>query len=156
MTDRPEDLTALDPRHVTVLRIEAILGMVPILIGAVIAEIAADLPTGVVIVPALLLTAVVTFPLPKRRYRRKGYSTAMDRLRYVKGWFRKYDTVVPFGRVQHIDVKQGLVERWFGLATLVVHTAGMHNASVSVPGLSREMAVEVREAIAARIRRDTM
>ncbi|MBS7670559.1 PH domain-containing protein [Croceicoccus gelatinilyticus] len=156
MTDTPEDLTALDPRHVTVLRIEALLGMVPILIGAVIAELAADLPTGVVILPALLLTAVVTLPLPKRRYRRKGYSTTMDRLRFVKGWFRKSDTVVPFGRVQHIDVKQGLVERWFGLATLVVHTAGTHNASVSVPGLSRETAVEVREAIAARIRRDTM
>ncbi|GGD45002.1 PH domain-containing protein [Croceicoccus pelagius] len=156
MNDTPEDLTPLDPRHVTVLRIEALLAMVPILIGAVIAELAANLPTGVVIVPALLLTALFTFPLPKRRYRRKGYSTAMDRLRFVKGWLQRSDTVVPFGRVQHIDVKQGLVERWFGLATLVVHTAGTHNASVSVPGLSRETAVEVREAIAARIRRDTM
>lgn len=156
MNEQDEDLTLLDPRHITVLRIEALLGMVPILIGAVVVELVAGLPTGLIIVPALLVTALFTFPLPRRRYRRKGYSTAMDRLRYVTGWFRRSDTVVPFGRVQHIDVKEGLVERWFGLATLVVHTAGTHNASVSVPGLSRETAINVREAIAARIRRDTM
>ncbi|WP_144098136.1 PH domain-containing protein [Croceicoccus sediminis] len=156
MNEQNEDLTLLDPRHITVLRIEALLGMVPILIGAVVVELVVGLPTGLIIVPALLVTALFTFPLPRRRYRRKGYSTTMDRLRYVKGWFRRSDTVVPFGRVQHIDVKEGLVERWFGLATLVVHTAGTHNASVSVPGLSRETAIDVREAIAARIRRDTM
>jgi hypothetical protein len=63
---------------------------------------------------------------------------------------------VPFGRVQHIDVEKGPVERYYGLATLVLHTAGTHNASVSLPGLAEEDALAMREAIRAKIRRDTL
>ena len=62
---------------------------------------------------------------------------------------------MPFGRVQHIDVDQGPLERAFHLATLTVHTAGSHNASVSLPGLAHEDAVAMREEIRAAIRRDT-
>ena len=43
----------------------------------------------------------------------------------------------------------------FGLATLTVHTAGSHNASVSLPGLAHETALAMREDIRAAIRRDT-
>ena len=156
MTIPSGELQPLDPRHLTVLRVEAGLLCVPIMIAAVTGEVMAQLPTGVFIVPAVILAAVLVFFLQRRRYRRKGYSTAHDRLRYAHGFLRRSDTIVPFGRVQHIDVTQGPIERWFGLATLVVHTAGTHNASVSVPGLSRETASQVREDIAARIRRDTM
>lgn len=154
--DEDGELTPLDPRHVHVLRIEAIMGWLPLIAGAIATELVLDWPTGVLIGPVALVAAILILRLPVRRYRRKGYATTHDRLRYAQGWLRHSDTVVPFGRVQHIDVKQGLVERWFGLATLIVHTAGTHNASVAVPGLARDRAVEVREVIAARIRRDTM
>ena len=66
------------------------------------------------------------------------------------------DTVVPFSRVQHIDVGQGPLERTFGIATLTLHTAGNHNASVALPGLGEPLAREMREAIRAHIRRDSL
>ncbi|RVQ69537.1 hypothetical protein EKN06_05050 [Croceicoccus ponticola] len=154
MTD--DDLSRLDRRHATVLQIETAIGIAPLIVGAIVAELVLGWPTGIVIGPIAVVALALILSLPMRRYRRKGYATTGDRLRYVQGWIRHSDTVVPFGRVQHIDVKQGLIERWFGLATLVVHTAGMHNASVAVPGLSRQTAVDIREAISARIRRETM
>ena len=70
-----------------------------------------------------------------------------DRLRVVRGYMYCRDTVVPLGRIQHIDVHQGPIMRRYGLATLTVHTAGNHNASVSLPGLRHEDAVEMRETI---------
>ena len=56
-------------------------------------------------------------------------------------------TVVPFGRVQHIDVSEGPVERRFRLATLILHTAGTRSAAVSLPGLTREEAESMRDRI---------
>ena len=56
-------------------------------------------------------------------------------------------TVVPFVRVQHIDVTRGPFDKMFGTASLVVHTAGTHNSIVTLPGLSPERAAEIREAI---------
>ncbi|HXG81541.1 MAG TPA: PH domain-containing protein, partial [Sphingomicrobium sp.] len=69
-------------------------------------------------------------------------------------WLFHIDTVVPFVRVQHIDVTRGPLDKMFGTATLVVHTAGTHNSIVTLPGLSPERAAEIREAIRSEIRAD--
>ena len=150
-----ENLTQLDPRYRTMMRTVAAFVAFALFIAATIAELAIDGWTGVVWVPAALVIAYLVIYLPMRRYATRGYSLAEERLRVVRGVLFHSDTVVPFGRVQHIDVNQGPLERGFGLATLTVHTAGSHNASVSLPGLAHEDALAMREDIRAAIRRDT-
>lgn len=154
--DESDALTPLHPNHVKAMRVATLLAAVPFVIGALVLEVAGFLPTGVFIVPVLLAAAVIVIRAPMRRYMARGYVMGEDRLRVVRGlWFRS-DTVVPFGRVQHIDVHQGPLERAYGLATLTLHTAGSHNASVSLPGLADADARAMRETIRAQIRRDTM
>jgi len=154
--DESDALTPLHPNHVKAMRVATLLAAVPFVIGALVLEIAGLLPTGVFIVPVLLAAALIVIRAPMRRYMARGYVMGEDRLRVVRGlWFRS-DTVVPFGRVQHIDVHQGPLERAYGLATLTLHTAGSHNASVSLPGLADADARAMRETIRAQIRRDTM
>ena len=153
--DDTADLTQLDPRYKTMMRLVAGITAAFLLLGASIAEMAIPGWTGIVWVPALLIILYLVVWLPMRRYAARGYSLAEERLRVVRGVLFRSDTVVPFGRVQHIDVDQGPLERAFHLATLTVHTAGSHNASVSLPGLAHEVAVAMREEIRAAIRRDT-
>jgi membrane protein YdbS with pleckstrin-like domain len=151
----PEKLTQLDPRYKTMMRTVAAIVAFGLFVAATIAEFVIDGWTGVVWLPAVLVIAYLVLYLPMRRYATRGYSLAEERLRVVRGVLFHSDTVVPFGRVQHIDVDQGPLERGFGLATLTVHTAGSHNASVSLPGLAHEDALAMREDIRAAIRRDT-
>jgi membrane protein YdbS with pleckstrin-like domain len=91
---------------------------------------------------------------PDRIYRRLGYAIDERLLRTVRGWLFHADTIVPFVRVQHIDVVRGPVDKLFGTASLIVHTAGTHNSIVTVPGLSPDRAAEIREAIRSEIRAD--
>lgn len=151
-----DDLTPLHPNHVKALRLSAALTAAPLTLAALIAEGFGLLPSGSVIVPALVLLAWYVVRLPLRRYRVRGYHLGTDRLRVVKGLLIRRDTVVPFGRVQHIDVERGPVERLFGLATLILRTAGTHNASVALPGLGERDALAMREAIREKIRRDML
>lgn len=154
--DESDALTPLHPNHVKAMRVATLLAAIPFVFGALVLEVAGFLPTGVFIVPVLLAAALIVIRAPMRRYMARGYVMGEDRLRVVRGlWFRS-DTVVPFGRVQHIDVHQGPLERAYGLATLTLHTAGSHNASVSLPGLADADARAMRETIRAQIRRDTM
>ena len=148
-------LTPLDPNHVKVLRIQAGIAALPVVVGSLVAETADLLPTGSFIVPVLLVAAFLIIRVPLRRYHARGYSMSGDRLRVVRGLLFRSDTVVPFGRVQHIDLHQGPLERAYGLATLVVHTAGSHNASVALPGLAHGDATAMRETIRAHIKRET-
>ncbi|WP_230292929.1 PH domain-containing protein [Croceicoccus sp. Ery5] len=159
-TDTDQDnmtqpLTPLHPSHRTALMIEGAIVAIPLLIAGVVIEIAAPLPMGVAILPAALVALWCLGWAPMRRYRHKGFAMGEDRLRVVKGWLFHRDTVVPFGRVQHIDVNRGPVERMLGLSTLVLHTAGTHNSSVTLPGLLDEDAQVMREAIRSHITRET-
>lgn len=153
--DETGDLIQLDPRYKSMMRLLAALVGVALFVGATIAELAIPGWTGAVWLPAVVVIAYLVIYLPMRRYATRGYSLVEERLRVVRGVLFHSDTIVPFGRVQHIDVDQGPIERGFGLATLTVHTAGSHNASVSLPGLAHETALAMREDIRAAIRRDT-
>ena len=148
-------LTPLDPAYARMLRLQFALVALVLLAGATVAEFAIPGYTGMVWAPVGLFAAWLLIRLPMRRYAARGYSLVEERLRVVRGVLFRKDTVVPFGRVQHIDVNQGPLERFFDLATLTVHTAGTHNASVSLPGLARDDAFAMREDIRAAIRRDT-
>jgi membrane protein YdbS with pleckstrin-like domain len=154
--DDAEALTPLHPNHVKVMRLRAVVLALPFVVGALVLEALRVLPVGSFAVPVLLVAAFLVIRVPLRRYAARGFVMGDDRLRVVRGlWFHS-DTVVPFGRVQHIDVDQGPLERAYGLATLTLHTAGNHNASVALPGLSNDDALAMREEIRAHIRRDTM
>lgn len=153
--DDADDLTQLDPAYKSMLRLQLAIAALVLLAAATAAEVAIPGWTGAVWLPAVLLAAYALIRVPMRRYHATGFSLAEERLRVVRGIFFRADTVVPFGRVQHIDVGQGPFERLFGLATLTVHTAGTHNASVSLPGLLQADATSMREEIRAAIRRDT-
>ncbi len=106
--------------------------------------------------PVALLALAFIIRLPSRRFYARGYAMSTDRLRVVRGLLFRHDTVVPFGRVQHIDVNQGPIDRFFGIATLTLHTAGSHNASVNLPGLGEQLARDMREEIRSHIKREAL
>lgn len=154
--ERP--MTPLHPDQVWVLRIRAALAaLLPLAAFSVLewslpAE--AGVPPGLIIGAVLLLALVAILVLPRRRWRGWGYCEEQDELHVRHGLLVRYRTVVPFGRVQHIDVAQGPVERRFGLATLILHTAGTRASSVPLPGLPHEEAERMRDRIRAKIRQE--
>ncbi|MFM7404116.1 MAG: PH domain-containing protein [Erythrobacter sp.] len=158
----PDDgkLTKLHPNYAHAMRVRTTLMAIPFLVGALVLETALrdqpNFPTGVIAGTVLLIALALVIRIPTTRYHARGYQISADRLRVVRGLMFRSDTVVPFGRVQHIDVDQGPLERFFGIATLTLHTAGNHNASVALPGLGQDLAREMREEIRAHIRRETL
>ena len=158
--DDEGELTKLHPGYARALRLRTTLTAIPFLLGALVAEAAirdlALIPQGIIAGTVLVIALALIIRVPATRYNARGYQISADRLRVVRGLLFRSDTVVPFGRVQHIDVHQGPLDRFFGIATLTLHTAGNHNASVSLPGLGEELAREMREEIRAHIRRETI
>ena len=150
--DETDPLTPLDPAFKQLQRASgALLALVP-LVAAAIFEMLTPLPPGLFLIPAIALAVWLVLVAPARRYQRWGYSFGHDRLRVVRGFLFHADTVVPLGRIQHIDVHQGPLMRNWGLAQLTVHTAGNHGSSVSLPGLRLADAEAMREAIRVHIR----
>lgn len=158
--DDDGELTLLHPNYKLLMRISAVISALILMVAAIAAEGFLhgefSLPYGILMVPAALLALFLIIRMPNARYNARGYQISRDRLRVVRGIMWRSDTIVPFGRVQHIDVDQGPIERALDIATLTLHTAGSHNASVHVPGLGHDLAVQMREEIRAHIKRESL
>ena len=145
------------PGYKNVLRIRLAMTWLPIAVGALILDykFLADMPVyGLfsVLGPLLALLSITT--APQRIYRRLLYGLDERLLQVLRGWLFHTDTIVPFVRVQHLDVTRGPLDKMFGTATLVVHTAGTHNSIVTLPGLPPERAEEIRDIIRQHVRTD--
>lgn len=146
-----DSLTALDPAYCKVLRISAgVQALVLLLIAGFLESL--PTPPGSFLIPVALLAIWLVAIAPARRFSRWGYRLDGDLLRITRGYLFYRDTVVPLGRIQHIDVQQGPVMRRYDLATLTVHTAGNLNAGVDLPGLRHDDALAMRETIRQHIK----
>lgn len=101
-----------------------------------------------------VIAAAVLIVAPQRIYRRLRYRLSGQVLQVVRGWLFHTDTVVPLVRVQHLDVIRGPLDKMFGTASLVVHTAGTHNSIVALPGLAPDRAAAMRDVIREHVRTD--
>lgn len=161
-SESSEELTKLHPDHVKVTRIVSLIWMLVLAIPCAIVELAlystgeSPIPNGPFIGLWLAVAIYIVTFLPHRRYICRGYNMGADRIRIVRGYLFRSDTIVPFGRIQHIDLDQGPIQRHYNLATLTVHTAGNHNSTVSLPGLLHEDAAAMREEIRVHIKRDAI
>lgn len=151
-------MTPLHPNQLWVFRIRGAIAAIVVVAAAwaldagLLRETA--LRPGLVPAAAGLLGLAAILLLPGRRYRAWGYREEEDELHVRSGLFTRVRTVVPFGRVQHIDVAHGPIERRFGLATLILHTAGTRGAAVPLPGLLHADAEAMRDRIRVKIRQD--
>ena len=160
MTPEPSSapIHPVEPNYRNALRLGAAALWLPALIGSLVLDrlILREFPfAGLVPAVVGLVAFGAIIVAPNRVFRRLGYSVDSSFLRVVRGWLFHSDTIVPFVRVQHIDVNRGPLDKLFGTASLVVHTAGTHNSIVTLPGLSPDRAAELRETIRSSILTDT-
>jgi membrane protein YdbS with pleckstrin-like domain len=145
----------LDPRWITVQRIAGavfagLMALVSLVaVGITIAarepsrlEVGLSIGAWLAFVAGLV---VWTQAWPALRYRHFSWDADRSALRIASGVVWRSIVTVPRSRVQHTDVQQGPIDRGFGLAALVVHTAGTQHASVMLSGLAHADALRLRD-----------
>jgi membrane protein YdbS with pleckstrin-like domain len=100
----------------------------------------------VVVTSLLLAFALVTPTLSWLRWR---FAVSDELLVLSHGILFHEEKAIPVSRMQHVDLTRGPIERLFGLATLVVFTAGNEGSAFRVPGLPVARAQDIRDQILA-------
>ena len=120
-------------------------------IGLVLGDTPLALPLALAVLLVLpgwgLWLALRRYACTRWRLDVHGYSLRRGRL-----W--RHETFVPRSRIQHLDIQRGPLERRFGLATLVVHTAGTRHNAVVTGGLDADDAEWLRDELARWIEAD--
>jgi membrane protein YdbS with pleckstrin-like domain len=100
-------------------------------------------------VPVLVVAAGVAWWVVGRQVGAVGYAEREDDLLVRHGIMFRDLVVVPYGRMQYVDVHAGPVDRWFGIANVQLHTASP-GTDAHIPGLTPEEAARLRDRLARR------
>ncbi|MGA4539814.1 PH domain-containing protein [Uniformispora flossi] len=117
--------------------------------GGVLAGIFVAPWLGAVIAGTLAVALGWTLVALRRNQRSWRYAERDDDLLIAHGVLFRRLVVVPYGRMQFVDVTAGPVERHFGIATITLHTASATTDAV-VRGLPPEEAARLRDRLAEK------
>jgi membrane protein YdbS with pleckstrin-like domain len=102
---------------------------------------------GAVVAAAVLASGFVVARFVRRRVQAWAYREREDDLLVRRGVLFSRLSVIPYGRMQFIDVTAGPFERSFGLATVRMHTAAAASYA-RIPGLDADEAARLRDRLA--------
>jgi membrane protein YdbS with pleckstrin-like domain len=152
----------LDPRVVNLWRLQALVsfgtfflpvalvtaGALLTVLGAGAALLAALLSMGLLLLVLVIVQVGIWPPLSYDRFR---YAVRERDLWVARGVLFRQQSVIPHARIQHVDTRQGPLERIFGLSRLLVYTASGLAADGGIPGLDSAVAHALRDDLAGRV-----
>lgn len=122
-------------------------------IGIFVEELFAS-PLIWIVVGCWILVASFFIFLSYKSYFYEGFALREKDVVYKSGmWFRS-TIIVPFNRVQHCEINQGPIDRYFGLSELSLFTAGGSSSDLNIPGLSQETAAKLKQFITNKVAHD--
>lgn len=152
----PEELRPLDPHAIKLWRVAEQIAVAVVMGPSLVAVLVSSYfkphaAIGMIAGWGCLTSLWLWHSLwyPPRRYESWGYRIDDRVLETRSGRLFQTTRLLPLNRLQHVDLHQGPLERYFGLARLELHTAGTENASITIPGLAREEAVRLRDHLVA-------
>jgi membrane protein YdbS with pleckstrin-like domain len=101
---------------------------------------------GILLAVAAAIVLVLAWMAIGRNLRSWGYAERADDLVVTHGALFKRLTVVPYGRMQLVDVEAGPIERSFGLVSVKLHTAAA-TTDAKVCGLVPSVAAALRDRL---------
>jgi uncharacterized protein len=120
------------------------------LIAAVVVAVSTA-PDAVVVASgagAVVVVGVICLFAVRRRFRAWAYQEREEDLVVSRGVMFRRQSVVPYGRMQFVDVTAGPFERIFKLSTVKLHTAAAAS-DARIPGLEQAEAARLRDRLAA-------
>ena len=138
---------APSPRLRVLRRYEVLGGTLLLIVlaaGIAIALGASAVAAGAVV--GLAILGLIADHVAGRRVRAWGYAERAEDLLVRRGVMFRRTSVIPYGRMQYVEVTAGPFERGFGLATVQMHTAAAAS-DARIPGLPAAEAARLRDQL---------
>lgn len=139
----------VSPKYIHLLRIDKslliLMLLVPLTLGALYIQRVPMYVAQIGWLCLLIAWVILIFMWAPRRYRVTVYAALPEEIHFCVGalWLRH--TVVTHNRIQHLEIEQNPLERLFGLARLIIFTAGGSGADLTIPGLTLDSATRLRD-----------
>lgn len=93
---------------------------------------------------------IVIFP-SMASVKKRGFAVREKDILYKRGLISTTTTVIPFNRVQHVAMHEGVFSRMFHLAQIQIYTAGGSTSDIKISGIEKERAENIKELLTQKI-----
>lgn len=147
--DAEGDWQSVSPRLALARRITLLLVCIPIIVAVGVLWWLDQVPSWIAPVAAAAagIGVVWAWWLIGRRVSSFGYLERSEDLLVRSGILFQRLVIVPYGRMQLVDVTAGPIDRALGITSVQLHTAAATTEAV-IPGLTPEIAAQVRDRLA--------
>ena len=94
-----------------------------------------------------------TFLLSKISFQKRGFAFRGHDVIYRSGILATNTMIIPYNRVQHVALHEGFISRYFDLARVEIFTAGGDSSDVSIPGIKKEQAEDIKQLLMGKIQK---
>jgi len=91
--------------------------------------------------------------LNRLAFKKKAFAFRNHDVIYRSGLIATNTMVIPYNRVQHVALHEGLVSRIFGLAKIEIFTAGGNSSDLEIPGIAKEEAEDIKQLLMGKIQK---
>jgi len=150
-----EDFNRLDKRYLKITYIRFAIFAILLAGGFISFLIISDEK-----LPGLILAAFISgitvliaynFIISILGFPKKGYLLREKDISYKTGLIYYKQISVTFNRIQHVEVSQGILAKFFGLSSVKIFTAGGSASDLSIPGLLTADAQKLKAFISEKI-----
>lgn len=100
----------------------------------------------------VVLVFVVLF-FSRLGFKKKGFAFRNHDVLFRHGIIATNTLVIPYNRVQHVALHEGLLSRFFGLAKIEIFTAGGSSSDIEIPGIDKEQAESIKQLLMGKIQK---
>jgi len=147
--------TKLEKDYVKVIYANIFIIFSLLTFGALIASLSFDLYTKGVFFIIWIISYFVFWILILVYYvasfKKRSYSFRDHDVVYSYGVIYQTTVLIPFNRIQHIALHQGLFSRMYGLASLQFYTAGGATTDINIKGLKLDTAQKFKTFVSEKI-----
>ena len=154
--DSVDELTynAVDSRYRNVQMVLTTLAY--ILLGSVaLFLLLIDNPIWCILVESSVIVAmIVNLFILRKAWLFKGYALLEQDLSYRSGVVFPSITTIPYSRLQQVSVKQNPVSKIFKLYSVEVTNGAQSLAAITIPGLTEEKAMQIKNFLINKLRNE--
>lgn len=139
----------IDRAYLKVLRLFYCLWLIVLFSGLLVTNYFADIPNAVfyIVLSALIVFFSIYILETEKGFPRRKFAVRQKDVIFQRGYLFFKQTIVPFNRIQHVEVKQDLIFRAFGIYSLKLFTAGSSAGDLSLVGLNKSDADKLKAVI---------
>lgn len=107
------------------------------------------------ILSAAVLFLILNYIVSYFAFFKRKFALRTHDIIYQHGLIKSSTIIIPFNRIQHVDLEEGWLSRVFDIKSIAIFTAGQNSGDIKIPGLEKDISEKINQLILNKIKLET-